>query len=54
MNKLYLGDGLYAEYDGHMLVLKANDDIHPSDIVYLDPSTLSALVLFLKKNGVIE
>jgi hypothetical protein len=32
----YLGDGLYALYDGYQIVLRANDVNNPEDTVYLD------------------
>jgi len=45
-NKIYLGDGLYAEFDGYQIVLKANDFENPSDTVYLDASVFNTLVKF--------
>lgn len=41
----YLGDGLYAEFDGYMLKLKAN--IPTTDVVYLEPSVWNALKQFM-------
>jgi hypothetical protein len=45
----YLGDGLYAEYDGYQVALKANSREHPSDTVYLEPYTLERFVKFVEK-----
>lgn len=42
----YLGDGLYAEFDGEYIWLTTH-----SDRVALDISVYSALLNFAKKNG---
>ena len=43
--RIYLGDGLYAEYDGYHLVLTAN--VPTTDTVYLDPQVWEALKKFM-------
>ncbi len=47
----YLGDGLYAAYDGFQLVLAANDKVsgNPSDKVYLDPRVVENLESYVKR-----
>lgn len=45
----YLGDGLYASYDGYELVLKANSHISPTDTVYLEPAVWEALKKFVER-----
>jgi hypothetical protein len=42
----YLGDGVYAIFDGSGVWLHANDHLHPSDKVYLEPQVLEALNKF--------
>lgn len=42
----YLGDGVYAQFDGYAIWLKANDIKNPSDQICLDPSVVSALIRF--------
>jgi hypothetical protein len=42
----YLGDGVYAEFDGWGFWLKANDPENPSDKVYLEPAVLRRLNAF--------
>lgn len=51
MEKLttYLGDGLYASFDGYQIALKANDPNNPTDTVYLDEKVTEAFVKFLDK-----
>ena len=44
----YLGDGVYAEYDGYQLKLCANSATNPTDTIYLDAHTWLALELFVK------
>ena len=39
----YLGDGVYAIYDGYGIWLHANDHENPTDKIYLEPSVLRAL-----------
>jgi hypothetical protein len=42
----YLGDGVYVRFDGFGLELRANDNIHPTDIIYLEPEVLKNLNTF--------
>ncbi len=44
----YLGDGVYAIFDGHGIWLHANDHKDPTDRVYLEPQVLELLVAFDK------
>lgn len=43
---MYLGDGVYAIYDGFGIWLHANDHEHPTDKIYLEPDVFKALVQF--------
>jgi hypothetical protein len=48
MNKtVYLGDGLYAKYDGYHVVLMANSSISPTNTVYLDDNVLTAFLKYI-------
>lgn len=40
--RVYLGDGLFASYDGYQIRLAASDGVRDHDVVYLDPVTLTA------------
>jgi len=42
---VYIGDGLYALFDGYGIWLHANHHEHPSDRVYLEPHVLGKLIL---------
>lgn len=44
----YLGDGVYAAWDGFAIELRANDHLNPTDRIFLEPSILDALNRFLK------
>lgn len=39
----YIGDGVYAIFDGFGIWLHANDHRNPTDKVYLEPSGLKSL-----------
>lgn len=45
----YLGDGVYAIFDGFGILLHANDHENPTDRIYLEPSVLGSLNRFNKK-----
>ena len=42
-NKDYLGDGVYADYDGYAVTLTTEDGIRTTNEIYLEPSLLVAL-----------
>ena len=42
----YLGDGVYAIYDGYGIWLHSNDHENPTDKIYLEPSVLESLINF--------
>ena len=45
----YLGDGVYAIFDGYGIWLHANGHEDPTDRVYLEPSVMQALIVFEKE-----
>lgn len=45
---IYLGDGLYAAYDGVQIKLHAHDGFHETDTVYLETRVLEAFELWVK------
>jgi len=49
----YLGDGLYADFDGWQVCLAANDKVsgRPTDKVYLEPGVIDAFLRYLKRIG---
>lgn len=49
-NHAYIGDGVYAEWDGYHVILRANDhrDTHCTDKIYLEPGVLERINLFYK------
>lgn len=44
----YLGDGLYAVFDGYQIELRANHHEHPTDRVFLDSKVLGSFLEFVK------
>ena len=49
MVKEYLGDGLYADYDGYHIVLTAENSVQVLETVYLDPDVWRALKAYAVK-----
>ena len=45
----YLGDGVYVDFDGYSIWLKANDYNHPSDTIALEPDVFKALVRYVER-----
>jgi hypothetical protein len=51
VTETYLGDGLYASFDGYHIVLRAPRDGQPDSVVYLEPAVYNALQLFRDKQA---
>lgn len=49
MNWEYIGDAVYAGYDGYGVWLYANDKDDPTDKIYLEPSVMRQLLWFRDK-----
>mgnify|MGYP001565045041 FL=1 len=50
--KVYLGDSVYAQFDGYNIVLTTqNDDSGPSNIIVLEPEVFGALTKYADKVG---
>ncbi len=45
--KRYIGDGVYADFDGFNIVLTTEDGISTTNKVYLEPSVCKALLDFI-------
>jgi hypothetical protein len=52
-NKIYLGDGLYAEYDGLQVRLYTSDGIRETNEVFLEDFVLQVLD-WLKRSEIIQ
>lgn len=48
-NSDYLGDGVYAHFDGFGVLLHANDHLNPTDRIYLEPEVLESLNRFIER-----
>jgi len=44
MSKVYLGDSVYAEWDGQGITLTTEDGVMATNNIYLEPEVFSALV----------
>jgi hypothetical protein len=45
---VYLGDGLYASFDGYQIELYASNGICKTNQVYLDPHVLAAFLRYVE------
>ena len=45
---VYLGDGLYASFDGYQIELYASNGIQKTNQVYLDPHVLAAFLRYVE------
>ena len=48
MKKVYLGDSVYADFDGYGIVLTTENGYGPSNKIVLEPEVLDALDLYRK------
>jgi hypothetical protein len=48
---MYLGDAVYADFDGFAFVLTTEDGISASNTIVLEPSVLDEVVAFAKRHG---
>lgn len=48
-NKIYLGDGVYASFDGYQFCLTTEDGISITNTIYLEPKVVEAFVRFKKQ-----
>jgi hypothetical protein len=46
--KAYLGDAVYADFDGHHVVLTTENGLETTNTIYLVPDVLVALQQFLE------
>jgi len=49
--KTYLGDGVYADYDGYHIILTVGTGITETQRVCLEPNTLKNLGIYATKLG---
>jgi len=45
----YLGDGVYADYDGYSITLMTGNHIYPDNTIVLEPQVLLAFTRYLKR-----
>lgn len=48
-NRNYLGDSVYADFNGYALVLTTDNGIGPSNTIYLEPLVIAALRRYLDR-----
>jgi hypothetical protein len=48
-NKMYLGDGVYADFDGYRVILTAENGVSVQHKIYLDDSVVKAFFAYIKR-----
>lgn len=48
-NKDYMGDPVYADFDGFAIVLTTENGNGPSNIIVLEPEVLQAIIRFAQR-----
>jgi hypothetical protein len=46
-SEAYLGDGVYAKFDGYYIILKAN--VPTTDTIFLEPAVYESLLKFAER-----
>lgn len=47
--KTYLGDGVYADFDGYGIILTTENGIRATNNIYLEPQCFEALNRFVER-----
>lgn len=47
--KEYLGDGVYAVFDGHAIVLTTENGVCITNTIYVEPQVLEALLAWIER-----
>lgn len=45
----YLGDAVYADWNGHHIILTAEDGVRATDTIYLDPFMVTIFLNYIKR-----
>lgn len=47
--KRYIGDSVYADFDGYLIVLTTENGYGPSNTIYLEPEVYVALTKYVEE-----
>jgi len=48
-NKDYMGDSVYADFDGFAIILTTENGSGPSNVIVLEPEVLEAIIRFAQR-----
>jgi hypothetical protein len=48
-NRAYLGDSVYADFDGFMIKLYTNNGCEDENIIWLEPDVVTMLLGYIKR-----
>lgn len=49
MNKEYLGDGVYVDFDGYHIVLTTEDGVSATNTIFMDGAVITQLEAYIAK-----
>ena len=53
-NKVYLGDSVYADFDGYGVILTTENGYGPSNTICMEPEVVNSFINYAKKMGLIK
>ena len=51
MNKEYLGDGVYVDFDGYHIVLTTEDGVSATNTIFMDGAVITQLEAYIAKQS---
>ena len=48
---VYLGDGVFAQWEGDMIKLTTEDGVRTTNTIFLEPEVFAALIDFVRSSG---
>lgn len=49
MEKVYLGDGVYGQFDGDQIILTTENGVVTTNTIVLDAHVTAALIVYIKR-----
>lgn len=48
-NASYIGDGVYADFDGHSITMTTENGVSVGNVIVLDPYTIAGLLRYIDR-----
>lgn len=53
-NKQYLGDSVYANYDGHQIMLYLDNGYGAKNEIFMEPEVMHSFIAYAKRMGALK